>query len=197
MKYTFFLSLWLLGACGGVTKQEKVASASQVKSTAVDINYLKVGDEITNTSQAALLKEISWALSKKGNEGAVGHCNLKAVALVDSLSDANQCEIRRVSDKYRNPNDKAQNTVETKALQIFLEKHSKQEALKPFTLQEGENTYYFKPIMLGMETCLSCHGIPQQDIQPATLTTIRRLYPNDLAVGYKLKDFRGMWVVKW
>jgi hypothetical protein len=78
-----------------------------------------------------------------------------------------------------------------------LEKYQKQEKLEPFTLQEGKEIYYFKPIMLGMETCLKCHGEKNKEIEPKTLGVIQKLYPNDLAHGYKLKDFRGMWAVKF
>jgi hypothetical protein len=51
--------------------------------------------------------------------------------------------------------------------------------------------------MLGMETCLKCHGEKNKEIEPKTLGVIQKLYPNDLAHGYKLKDFRGMWAVKF
>ncbi|MDW8297246.1 MAG: DUF3365 domain-containing protein, partial [Raineya sp.] len=161
------------------------------------VNYLEKGNEITMATQTALLHTVSKAIAEKGSHGAVEYCNLKALTIVDSLSKANNCQIRRVSDKYRNPQDKAQNEIEEKALKTFLEKHQKQEKLEPFTLQEGQNTYYFKPIMIGMETCLKCHGDKTKDIEPKTLATIEKLYPNDLAKGYKLKDFRGMWIVKF
>jgi hypothetical protein len=32
-------------------------------------------------------------------------------------------------------------------------------------------------------------------IAPGTMNVIRELYPNDLATGYALNDFRGVWKI--
>jgi hypothetical protein len=197
MKFFLFFLLGILTACGTENTQNQQTNTQQDQQAPVQIDYLQKGEEITTLTQTALLKTVSKAIAEKGTDGAVEYCNLKALSIVDSLSKANNCQIRRVSDKYRNPQDKAQNPVEEKALQTFLEKYQKQEKLEPFTLQEGKDTYYFKPIMLGMETCLKCHGEKNKEIEPKTLAVIQKLYPNDLAHGYKLKDFRGMWAVKF
>lgn len=198
MKSISLWSLLVLAACQTQPKQEQNAPSQEQKQTTLpQINFLEKGEEITGATQSTLLQVVSKAIAEKGTHEAVEYCNLKALKLVDSLSQANNCQIRRVSDKYRNPEDKAQDEIEQKALQSFLEKHQKQEKLEHFTLQEGKNTYYFKPIMLGMETCLKCHGEKNKDIEPKTLAIIEKLYPNDLAHNYKLKDFRGMWVVKF
>ncbi len=199
---SYTISLLMLWACEKNQQKPENSSTSNTLSTTTQtekpqVNYLEKGDEITTATQTALLQTVSKAIAEKEAHGAVEYCNLKALAIVDSLSKVHNCQIRRVSDKYRNPQDKAQNETEEKALQTFLEKYQKQEKLEPFTLQEGSNTYYFKPIMVGMETCLKCHGDKNKDIAPKTLATIEKLYPNDLAKGYKLKDFRGMWVVKF
>ena len=46
-----------------------------------------------------------------------------------------------------------------------------------------------------MEACLKCHGNPDTQITEGTLAKIKELYPNDMATGYKLKDFRGAWKI--
>ncbi len=198
----YTISLLMLGACEKNQQKPENNSTNGTQSTTTQteksqVNYLEKGDEITTATQAALLQTVSKAIAEKEAHGAVEYCNLKALTIVDSLSKLHNCQIRRVSDKYRNPQDKAQNETEKKALATFIEKHQKQEKLEPFILQEDKNVYYFKPIMVGMETCLKCHGDKSKDIAPKTLATIEKLYPNDLAKGYKLKDFRGMWVVKF
>lgn len=201
MKVNYFLwGFYLLVACQAENAQKQETTQTtekqELKSEA-QVNFLEKGDAITMATQTALLQTVSKAISEKGIHGAVEYCNLKALAIVDSLSKVHNCQIRRVSDKYRNPQDKAQNEVEEKALKTFLTKHQNQEKLEPFTLQEAGSTYYFKPIVVAMETCLKCHGEKGKDIEPKTLATIEKLYPNDLAKGYKLKDFRGMWAVKF
>lgn len=197
MKNICFVFLLFLASCQSQTQESQSNTQNEKQTEVVKIDYLQKGEEITAITQTALLQAVSKAIAEKEAHGAVEYCNLKALKIVDSLSKANNCQIRRVSDKYRNPEDKAQNEIEQKALQSFLEKHQKQEKLEHFTLQEGKNTYYFKPIMLGMETCLKCHGEKNKDIEAKTLAVIEKLYPNDLAHNYKLKDFRGMWVVKF
>ena len=199
MKSISLWSLLILAACQTQPKQEQSTAQSQEQKETKpsQVNFLEKGEEITSATQNTLLQVVSKAIAEKGASGAVEYCNLKALKLVDSLSLVYNCQIRRVSDKYRNPEDKAQNEIEQKALQSFLEKHKKKEKLEHFTLQKDKNTYYFKPIMLGMETCLKCHGEKNKNIEPKTLAVIEKLYPNDLAHNYKLKDFRGMWVVKF
>ncbi|MCS6822214.1 MAG: DUF3365 domain-containing protein [Microscillaceae bacterium] len=196
----FFLLAGILIACQSSTQEQKQKQTTQEskenKTKTNPHNYLELGEKITTATQAALLKIVSQAIAQKGTHGAVEYCNIKALSIIDSLSKMHKCQIRRISDKYRNPQDKPQNTVEEKGLQTFLEKHQKQEQLVHFTLQEDNNIYYFKPIMISMETCLKCHGT-EKDINERTLHTINQLYPNDLAKGYRLRAFRGAWVVRF
>jgi hypothetical protein len=49
--------------------------------------------------------------------------------------------------------------------------------------------------MIGSGACLLCHGDPGTQIAPETMSTIDNLYPNDLATGYALNDFRGVWKI--
>jgi hypothetical protein len=59
----------------------------------------------------------------------------------------------------------------------------------------GKATYY-KPILIGMPTCLKCHG-SEKEIDSKTLEIINDRYPNDLAKGYKMGDFRGAWKIEF
>ena len=44
-----------------------------------------------------------------------------------------------------------------------------------------------------MPACLKCHGVTGNDIDQATTEKLKKFYPNDLATGYQLDDFRGLW----
>jgi hypothetical protein len=46
-----------------------------------------------------------------------------------------------------------------------------------------------------MPACLNCHGNAEKDIATKTLEVIMQKYPNDLAIGYKEGDFRGLWKI--
>jgi hypothetical protein len=52
---------------------------------------------------------------------------------------------------------------------------------------------YYKPIKIGMPTCLQCHGKPKEDINEATASTIRKKYRFDKATGYAMGNLRGAW----
>lgn len=156
------------------------------------LTYLKKGDEITNLAQATLLGNVSKAMQTGGPEYAVEFCNLKAFTLVDSLSNLNDCQISRVSDKNRNPD----NTLKTKQEKAIWEKMQVKTSIDTL-VQEDQSLVYYKSIKIALPACLKCHGSVENDISPATLEKIRKLYPNDLATGYVLSDFRGMWKIQF
>jgi cytochrome c553 len=56
---------------------------------------------------------------------------------------------------------------------------------------------YYKPIRIVMPACLKCHGVPGTDIDSVTIQKLQSLYPADLATGYRLNDFRGLWKVEF
>ncbi len=45
--------------------------------------------------------------------------------------------------------------------------------------------------------CLKCHGKPNEHVQPETLATLKKRYPNDEAVGYDVNQVRGIWAIKF
>ena len=47
------------------------------------------------------------------------------------------------------------------------------------------------------EMCIKCHGDKGETIEPATFAKIQKLYPADKALGYKVNELRGIWVVKF
>lgn len=157
--------------------------------------YLKKGDEITNLAQGELLKNVSLAMKEGGPVYAIEFCNVRALPILDSLSTANNCQIKRIAIKYRNPADKPQNKQEEEQLNEYLAAHSNSMPLKPKVFLSESSIEYYKPIMLGMDACLKCHGSPGTQIDEATLIKIQELYPDDLATGFAIKDFRGAWKI--
>lgn len=149
------------------------------------------GNEITNRTQATLLSNVGQAIQKGGPEYAIEFCNLKASSIIDSLNQDNNCEISRVSNKNRNP--KAQlNSAEKELWEVF-EKGN----LSDTIILSNKNLVYYKPIKTALPACLKCHGSIGPDINQATLQELEKLYPNDLATGYKLNELRGLWKVEF
>ncbi|MDX8337565.1 DUF3365 domain-containing protein [Draconibacterium sp. IB214405] len=150
------------------------------------------GQEITANVQAVLLSNVGKAIQTGGPEYAVEFCNLEAASIVDSLNGVFDCNISRVSAKNRNPQNALSTEQEKEMWKLFTEQQ-----LADTLLQSGSNLVYYKPIKIGMPACLKCHGNPETDINPATGAKLQELYPADLATGYQLNDFRGLWKVEF
>ena len=154
--------------------------------------FQKMGNEISNKTQSVLLANVGKAMQTGGAVYAVEFCNLEASNIVDSLNKANNCVISRISDKNRNPENKLKTSAERNIWKIFESKN-----LTDTLIQEQNRLIFYKPIKTGLPACLKCHGQPDSDIESSTLDKIQKLYPADLATGYKLNDFRGLWKIEF
>ena len=176
-----------MSSCG--VKKEK---ASQ-KEESIKLEYLQKGGEIVYLSQSELLKNVSNAMKAGGPGHAIDFCNLHALSLKDSLSNLNNCEIRRIARKYRNPEDMARTKTEKDQLNNYQEAHQNGEAIKPEVYLFDDRIEYYHPILINNGACLICHGNPGEQISYQTLEKINAYYPNDLATGFAMGDFRGSW----
>lgn len=160
-------------------------------------DYLSKGDSIAIQAQQVLMKNVSAAIQEKGVAGAVDFCNINAMPLTDSVSKLNAVSIQRISEKNRNPNNAIVSELDKSALEQIKKMMADATITdKHLILQESGNVYYYKPIPLGMPTCLSCHGNTTTDIAPETLQVIQSKYPSDKATGYQLGELRGLWKIK-
>ena len=130
-----------------------------------------------------------------GPEFAIEFCHMRAMTLKDSLSNANNCEIRRIASKYRNPLDKPQTQTEKDQLSMYQAAHQKGDTLFPELILFDDRIEYYKPILINNGACLVCHGSAGTQIAEKTLEKIAALYPNDLATGFAMNDFRGAWKI--
>ena len=165
-------------------------------STKIDsetyLEFQNKGASISNMAQVTLLNNVGKAMQKGGPEYAVEFCNLKVSSIIDSLNIANNCVMSRVSAKNRNPENGLKGNQE-KELWTLFENNLSSDTL----IQNKEKLVYYKPIKIGMLACLKCHGNPESEINSATFEKLELLYPHDLATGYKLKDFRGLWKIEF
>ena len=159
-----------------------------------NVNPKEKGLEYALKTKSILGKNLLGAIKTKGTIGALSFCNENAFHLTDSVaSQIDGVKIKRVSDLYRNPANKA-NVNEltyienTKTLLVHGKKITPQ-------IQEidGDMVGYY-PITIN-KMCLQCHGKLTVEIEPNTYSKIKELYPNDLAVGYSTDELRGIWVV--
>ncbi len=167
------------------------ACTSEIDSS----TYLKTqrnGNVIAGKVQATLLKNVGQAIHKGGPEFAVEFCNLKAASIIDSLNQEYKCTISRVSERNRNPSAALSSAQEKELWETF-----QSEILNDTVVQGNKNLVFYKPIKMGMSACLKCHGIPESDINHTTQQKLHELYPKDLATGYTLGDFRGLWKIEF
>ena len=97
------LILCLIFSCSD-KKQKK----THPETESIQMEYLKMGGEVSKLAQTVLLKNVSQAMKKGGPGYAIEFCNLKAMPLMDSLSKLHNCQIKRIATKYRNPVDMPQ-----------------------------------------------------------------------------------------
>lgn len=154
--------------------------------------FQKKGNEISNKAQSVLLANVGEAMQTGGSLYAVEFCNLEASTIVDSLNKVNNCLISRVSEKNRNPENELKTSTDKELWKIFETGN-----VTDTIIQQQNKLLYYKTIKTGLPACLKCHGHPGSDIEPSTFDKIQHLYPADLATGYKLNDFRGLWKIEF
>ncbi|HZJ20661.1 MAG TPA: DUF3365 domain-containing protein [Pricia sp.] len=167
----------------------------QTTEAASQDNNAKIGMEYALAAKSALGKNLMKAIQQNGPVGAVEFCSVKALALTDSISIMKNAVINRVSDKPRNT-DNAANTEELGYISYFKKLVAAGKQPKPIVkTQNGEVDFYF-PITTNT-MCLQCHGKPNEQIAPATLTALKHLYPKDKAIGYDENEVRGLWAINF
>jgi len=142
----------------------------------------------------SLRRTLESQLAAGGPVHAVSVCADTAQVLSAFIAKKNGLQIRRVSDRWRNPLDEP-DAFERSVLKRFAD------ALRETTLTDtteysevaidkgGRVFRYMKPIRIqGM--CATCHGEPAH-MDPAVREIIRSRYPDDRATGYALGNLRG------
>lgn len=155
------------------------------------------GRQVSQAAQESLLATLQAAIQRQGLQEAVQYCNLKALPLMDSLSKAHNARVRRTSLQVRNP-ENTPTELEEQLLQAYQYNVEQGLPLED-NVQPIDQQYmlYSKPIVLGSELCLNCHGQAGHDIAPKTLALLDSLYPGDQAKGYQKGALRGMWSIRF
>jgi len=145
------------------------------------------------STKKVLGKNLMGALKDGGKEHALSFCNVQAIPLTDSMSNHLKHRIARVSDKARNPDNKA-NAAELEILNDYQAALNRKEEMSPRIIrgENGDRGYF--PILTN-PMCLQCHGKIGAELESDFYQKVRELYPEDEATGYGPGELRGMWVV--
>jgi hypothetical protein len=188
-KLTVLTIVLLISSCS--VKRENGAQTEE----SLRQEFLRKGGEIAKAAQGELQKNVSRAMGQGGPVYAIEFCSERAMALKDSLSRLNDCEISRIALKYRNPEDMPRTKTEKEQLDRYEAAHLKGDSIRPEVYLFEDRIEYYQPIFLGNGVCLVCHGDPGEHIAAETLEIIEARYPDDRATGFALNDFRGAWKI--
>ncbi|MGR7813951.1 c-type heme family protein [Lacinutrix undariae] len=169
------------------------AQKEDLKANDDTLSYAKRGLKYALATKAILGKNLMGTIQKKGTLGALVFCNEQAYPLTDSMSVLYNAAIKRVSDKPRNLNNKA-NNKELMYINSFKNDIKNNIEPKPIVDQLNGKVHVYYPITTN-SMCLQCHGNPETDIAKPTFSKLAVLYPNDKAIGYNINQVRGMWSV--
>lgn len=155
----------------------------------------ELGFSIANKTKLELGKNLMGAIQKEGTVAALSFCNEKAYSITDEMASKLNATIKRVSDKPRNQENKA-DQKETGFIKHFQSLINKEVAYEPIieNLENGKTQFYAPIVTNAM--CLQCHGT-QKNISNETLKKINELYPQDLAKGYAENQVRGLWKIQF
>ncbi len=194
----FVLMIVLFSSCKNDKKELSPSLKEKENKEAIskiDPSYQQIGLDMAFTTKSQLGKNLMGTMKEKGAVAALEFCDIKAISLTDSMATFHKARIKRVSDKTRNPNNKANNT-ELKKIELFKRMLSNKEDIAPIVEINNDSILFYYPIITNV-MCLKCHGTPNKEIDTKTFSTIKRLYPNDMAVGYSENQVRGVWSIQF
>lgn len=195
-KVLLYLSLFLfIFSCKQKSKNQTIREESNESEVLLEtiVNASKIGKEYALETQKLLGKNLVGAIQKKGVLGALDFCNVQAIPLTDSIAKKHGTIIKRVSDRPRNIKNKA-NSVELAQIEHFKKRLEQEKEVEPVVISEGNKNKFYYPIITNA-MCLQCHGTPNEEIAPATLSKLEGLYPDDKAIGYGPNEVRGIWSI--
>jgi hypothetical protein len=162
----------------------------EVTETRDTLDYLELGRSLVLKTKSILGKNLMLNVKEKGPEGAVEFCNEKAIILTDSMAQLLNINIKRVTDKPRNSNNRA-NVSELESIMNFKNGKNK----NGLTKEVDNKIIGYYPIETN-DMCMKCHGSIENEINAKTSLKINELYPYDKAIGYSSNQIRGIWVVE-
>ena len=136
--------------------------------------------------------ELKAAIRDEGLAGAIAVCREAAPELAARYSLLPGISLGRTALRCRNPENRP-DAWEKKGLEIFEKRRLEGEILAGMEYWQeldagGKKVFrYLRAIPTG-SVCLQCHG---EKLSPKIKKALRRFYPGDRAVGFRLGELRG------
>jgi hypothetical protein len=177
----------LLAACLGCGSSDTGQAEATRVEPALD-SARQVSNELGNELRGILISEIE----KGGYPGAVKVCATVAQEISRDFSERTGHSVRRVSLRYRNPENRPDPYEEAKLQEMAQLKTDDRLPEEMFEVIEDEgdrHLRYLRPIVTA-PLCVNCHG-PREAMAPDVAAVIAENYPEDRAVGFQSGDLRG------
>lgn len=176
-----------------------VALMSSLNVWADDAPWLADARKVATSVPPKLLVVLNEEIAKGGPESAIAVCREKAPQLAKAASEQTGWAIRRVSLRHRNPKA-TPDAWERSALEEFDRRAAAGEnsaALeKAEIVANGEQKEYrYIKALPVQQICLACHG-EAQTLKPEVTAQLKKLYPDDKAVGYSSGQIRGAMTIR-
>jgi hypothetical protein len=169
-------------------KEQKQVLTENEKPT-----YAEIGSTYALGTKKVLGANLMGAIQKEGVPAALAFCNERAYPLTDSMSVAYNANIKRVSDRPRNPNNRA-NQKELEHIQTFKQAVIDKEEIQPIVEDLGDMVQFYAPILTN-QMCLKCHGDTRSDVSLEVQNLLAEKYPSDKGTGYGINEVRGIWSI--
>lgn len=197
MSRTILVLVLLVAACGS-PRQEEAAEPVDSRSAVVEAEaeapehsgFEAGARAATNRLQSELQQELSAAIREGGPVRAVEVCSQRAAELTAGVSERTGMQVRRVSLRHRNPDNRA-TTGEASVLALM----AAQPALSDTMIVRDGAPLYMRAIRINTPLCLQCHGAPAQ-LGEGVAERLAELYPDDQGTGFTEGDLRGAFVVR-
>jgi hypothetical protein len=152
---------------------------------------------VTTEFQQQLGRALRAAVAKGGYADAISTCAQAAPAIAGSFARPDR-RVYRVGTRVRNPRQGTPDEIDRRLLEQLATQPRGAQAWELERNAAGQATglRVARAIRVGADLCLKCHGSPD-DLAPGVPDVLRATYPNDQAIGYKLGDLRGAFVVRY
>ncbi len=171
-----------------------LSAATDTPESEDDLNYESRGRKYAIGTKQALGSKLLAAVQEYGPAGAVDFCNIQALPITDSMATHYGASVKRVSDKPRNPANKA-NAEELAYIEALKAAKAQGEELPPLISEKANKVLAYYAIETN-DMCLKCHGRKDAEIAAETWQAIAERYPADKAFGYGTGEVRGLFVVE-
>jgi len=188
IRSVWVLTLVLLASCvTGCQEGEEEIPTEEAQAV------VQVAEPASAELLRTLVGRLTAALEEGGAVGALDFCSTEALPLTRQVQAGlgGGLEVKRTSFRVRNPAN-APDQAEEEALLHFEEAIGAGGPTPSSYVQRVSDAEYryYKPLFVA-EVCLQCHGAPEA-LDPEVQTLLSERYPEDLAAGYAVGDFRGV-----